>query len=190
MDLRKHYLDSLDVSRVSLCLSFSRRQGYRLTPQQPKRVERVKRIKLTGYGKEIGCSKDLAIDLTIDNRPKIKKEVIDLEKVELKDNSIYIDGTTNLDIAIKLEDGSMGIIAAEDVEQDGAALVEEVREEVQDLQIADGAGAQEQEGAGDKDLGMLGAKNQGQQNEEEAIPHLLVELSFRLPGSFDTDEEI
>ena len=55
--------------------------------------------------------------------------------VELKDNSINIDGITNLDIAVKLENGSMDFTAAVDVEQDEAALVEEVREEVQDLQI-------------------------------------------------------
>lgn len=42
----------------------------------------------------------------------------------------------------------------------------EVRNEVQDLQMVDGAGAQEYGGAGNKDLEMLGAEDQRQQNEE------------------------
>lgn len=63
----------------------------------------------------MGGFKDLAI--IIDEVPEIKKEVIDLEKVELEDNSLNFDGTANLNIAIKHEDGSMEIIAAEDVEQ-------------------------------------------------------------------------
>lgn len=84
---------------------------------------------------------------------------------------------------MKLEDGSMEIIAAEDVEQEhDDAVIEAVREEAQNLQIARGPGAQgAQGGLSKKDLEMLGAENQRQQDEKEVTLNLLAELSFRLP---------
>ena len=45
--------------------------------------------------------------IIIEEVPEIKKEVNDLEKVELVDNSIDIDVTTNFGVAIKLEAGSV-----------------------------------------------------------------------------------
>lgn len=102
--------------------------------------------------------------IIIEEVPEIRKKVTDQEKARFKDNSLNINGTANFDIAIRHENWSMEIIAAEDVEQAEAPLVEEVRGEVQDLQIADDVGTQEQAGTGDKDLKMLGVENQGHQS--------------------------
>lgn len=64
-------------------------------------TSRVKRIKLIQDDKAIGGSHDLAI---VNWRGlEIRKKVIGLEKVALKDNSLNINGKANLEIAIKLE---------------------------------------------------------------------------------------